>query len=74
MANFKVYISSPVVFGKGCILEERSWPDGVPVPRIGDSVVTNGGYELVVKAIEWYPLGDSNGIEPFVFVILKDVK
>ena len=47
------------------------WPEGWPVPRVGDGVYTVDGDPLVVRAVDWYPHGE-DGSEPFVYVVLKE--
>lgn len=49
--------------------QKVEWPEGWPVPRIGDDVGTRDGGFLKVRAVVWYPHGE-DGSEPFAYVIL----
>lgn len=46
------------------------WPEGWPVPRVGDGVVLADGRSLNVTAVDWMPHGEDPGDEPFVYVVL----
>lgn len=51
------------------------WPEGWPVPRVGDEVTLPGPdseLNLAVRAVDWYPKGDPDdgGSEPFVYVVI----
>lgn len=45
------------------------WPDGWPPPHEGDVVETAHG-PLYVRTVVWYPAGNDEGGEPFVYVVL----
>jgi hypothetical protein len=50
------------------------WPDGWPVPRIGDDVDLGplfDGLSLKVTVVDWFPAGEDDGDEPFVYVVLR---
>lgn len=49
------------------------WPEGWPVPRVGDGVYAADGHPLTVKSVDWYPHGVA-GSEPFVYVVLKELR
>lgn len=53
-------------FGPGPV-----WPDGWPVPRIGDEVTSVHGITLKVTAVGWFPEGEDGDDEPFVYVVLR---
>ena len=53
-------------FGPGPV-----WPDGWPVPRIGDEVTSVHGITLKVTAVDWYPEGEDGDDEPYVYVVLR---
>ena len=49
------------------------WPEGWPVPRQGDSfnVEALGLDEVTtVRHVVWYPHGDEEGPEPYVYVVV----
>lgn len=46
------------------------WPEGWPVPRVGDGVTTSDRRNLQVTAVDWFPHGEEDGDEPFVYVVL----
>lgn len=48
---------------------EVTWPEGWPVPRIGDQVQVKDKI-LFVRDVCWYPLGDREDIYPFVYVVV----
>jgi hypothetical protein len=48
---------------------EILWPDGWPVPRVGDDVVLHDR-NLAVRAVYWNPQGDEDDPKPFVFLAL----
>lgn len=50
-------------------LPDPVWPDGWPVPRVGDKVSTSDT-ELTVSAVVWHPAGEEEGDDPFVYVVL----
>lgn len=46
------------------------WPDGWPVPRLGDEVRLADGAITRVHVVEWLPHGE-HGSDPFVYVVLR---
>ena len=54
---------------------ELKWPEGWPVPREGDTVHLDGlddqdPAELSVRTVVWYPEGEDDDAEPFVYVVI----
>lgn len=50
---------------------EVTWPDGWPVPSVGDLVHLPDGVALTVTYVNWFPDGDdSDDSEPYVYVVL----
>lgn len=45
------------------------WPEGWPIPRVGDGIDNQDGVTFTVTAVDWYPHGE-DGSEPFVYVVL----
>jgi len=46
-----------------------SWPADWPLPRVGETIVNELGDTLEVTAIEWYPHGDGDPNDPFVYIV-----
>jgi hypothetical protein len=46
------------------------WPDGWPMPREGESVDVNGLGGLSVRTVVWFPEGDDDDPEPFVYLVI----
>lgn len=52
---------------------EVKWPQGWPIPRIGEEVFLPNQPSLFVRVVEWYPMGDPENDEmkiPFVYVVI----
>lgn len=50
---------------------ELKWPEGWPVPRVGDSVDLPGLGGLAVRTVVWCPEGEGeDDFEPFVYVVI----
>ena len=45
------------------------WPEGWPMPRIGEEV-TIGEHNLFVRHVDYYPLGDLEEKDPFIYVVI----
>jgi len=53
------------------------WPEGWPIPPVGAEVAI-GEEVMVVKRVQWHPLGDSENVEeakagvddPFVWIVV----
>jgi hypothetical protein len=50
---------------------EPVWPEDWPVPRAGDEIVVAGGMPYEVRDVAWYPQGEGDNPEPFVYVVLR---
>jgi hypothetical protein len=75
----KVTVSVVAREGVGGRARRVDWPEGWPVPHVGDPVAVRYGARdfdtLYVHAVEWYPHGDCGKVstathDPFVHVIL----
>lgn len=53
---------------------DPEWPEGWPVPSVGQSVYLKDGKCLIVSSIDWFPYGEDPGDEPFVYVVLRTHK
>lgn len=50
---------------------QLTWPEGWPVPQVGDSVDLPGLDGLAVRTVVWYPEGEGeDDAEPFVYVVI----
>jgi len=49
---------------------ELKWPEGWPVPSAGDSVDLPGQGGLAVRTVVWFPEGEDDDPEPFVYVVV----
>lgn len=49
-----------------------TWPEGWPVPRIGEEIDYKGVI-FTVRTVVWYPEGDINSFspEPYVYVVAR---
>lgn len=47
------------------------WPEGLPVPRVGEAIELGDGTRLTVKAVDWYPQGVEGNPEPTVYVVAQ---
>jgi hypothetical protein len=45
------------------------WPATLPLPREGESVELPWG-SIYVRTVAWYPLGEDEISEPFVYLVL----
>lgn len=48
-----------------------TWPEGWPVPRVGDDLSLQDGTGLKIKAVDWYPMGEGDDPTPFVYVVAR---
>lgn len=50
---------------------EVEWPEGWPIPRVGDRVsLPESSEPLSVRVVEWYPQGDEDHAEAFVYLVI----
>lgn len=47
-----------------------TWPPGWPAPRVGDEFTVPGGPPMYVRTVVWYPEGNEDDAEPFVYVVV----
>lgn len=50
--------------------EPLDWPQGWPVPREGESVDMGVAGLLSVRSVVWYPEGNRDSPEPFVYLVI----
>ena len=50
-------------------IPEIEWPEGWPIPRVGDEVYSKNNDLLFVRHVCWYPHGEF-GNEPFIYIVL----
>lgn len=50
--------------------EAPTWPEGWPVPRVGDEVVLKDSSTVTVRTVVWYPGGDQDAPFPHAYVVL----
>lgn len=51
-------------------MEPVIWPEGWPIPQIGDGFSLPDADEVTtVRAVDWYPEGEE-GSEPFIYVVV----
>lgn len=55
---------------QNAIRDEPEWPEDWPPPREGEGVIT-ANREYTVRAVDWFPAGDSDDNEPFVYVVMR---
>jgi hypothetical protein len=60
-----------VVWWTEAVQTKPTWPEGWPLPRIGDEVHLPDGSEAEVTSVTWYPNGEHGDNEPFVYVVLR---
>lgn len=48
-----------------------TWPEGWPAPRVDDTISLPDGTPLTVRAVYWFPQGDEDDPEPFVYVVAR---
>lgn len=46
------------------------WPDSYPFPRVGEEIADNSGETWTVHGITYYPYGELDESEPFVYIRL----
>jgi hypothetical protein len=48
------------------------WPEGWPIPRVGDEINNQDGDSFEVTTVAWYPHGEhgEDDLEPFVYIVL----
>lgn len=47
------------------------WPRGWPPPRLGERIVLpDSPYPLIVRNVEWLPVGDATSVYPRVVVVV----
>lgn len=47
------------------------WPEGWPIPKVGDDVDIPDLPEVnSVRSVVWYPTGSEEQSEPFVYIVL----
>jgi len=44
------------------------WPEGWPIPRVDDEINLDD-HNLYVRHVIWYPKGEEEDAEPFVYVV-----
>jgi len=48
-----------------------TWPKDWPIPRVGDDVdIPNFPEVSSVRTVVWYPIGNEDDPEPFVYLVL----
>lgn len=52
-------------------IEHPVWPETWPIPRVGDEIGWNDGETMRVHVVAWYPAGEFDTTEPFVYVVLR---
>lgn len=48
-----------------------SWPEGWPVPRVGEAIELADGTRLRIQAVDWFPQGGDDVPEPAVYVTAR---
>ena len=50
------------------------WPEGWPIPRVGDEIYNRDGEAFEVTAVAWHSHGEfpEGEPEPFVYVVLHE--
>ena len=55
--------------------DRPEWPEGWPVPRVGDGIVNRQDETFKVTAVDWYPEGEYSeepaDQQPFVYVVVR---
>lgn len=50
---------------------DPEWPENWPVPSVGASIVVLGGDMMYVRGVDYYPQGEEDDSEPFVYIVLS---
>jgi hypothetical protein len=55
--------------------EWKEWPDGWPIPRLGEYIELPSGDTYSVSTVAYYPQGDDEdeSPEPFIYVVAQSI-